>query len=71
MLGTQALAAMGSIAGWSRRTKPRMDYAKHYIDLLASLLEEKTKGNLSTEEYDLMADWLHHLRMTFVSLARK
>ncbi len=70
MLGTQALAAMGQLGDQPDAPKPRMDYAKHFIDMLA-LLEEKCKGNLATEEYDLLADWLHQLRMAYVNAARK
>ncbi|MCC6509492.1 MAG: DUF1844 domain-containing protein [Pirellulaceae bacterium] len=70
MLGTQALAAMGQLGNEHGAPPPRLDYAKHYIDLLG-LLEEKTKGNLTTEEYDLLADWLHQLRMGFISMSKR
>ena len=70
MLGTQALVAMGQLGGEGDAPPPRMDYAKHYIDLLG-LLEEKTKGNLSSEESSLLFDWLHQLRLGFVELAKR
>lgn len=70
MLGTQALASMGHLPDAPGAPKPRLDYAKHFIDLLA-MLEEKCKGNLSKEEYDLLADWLHQLRMSYINMARK
>lgn len=70
MLGTQALAAMGQLDHRGEAPAVRLDYAKHYIDLLG-LLEEKTKGNLSTQEYDLLADWLHQLRMAYVDVAKR
>ncbi len=70
MLGTQALGFMGHLPDMPGAGKPRLDYAKHYIDLLA-LIEQKCKGNLATEEYDLLADWLHQLRMSYVNQARK
>ncbi len=69
MLGTQALAHLGQLPGAPGVPKPRLDYAKHYIDMLG-LLEEKCKGNLATQEYDLLADWLHQLRMSFVNASR-
>lgn len=69
MLGTQALAAMGHFADDPNAPPPRLDYAKHYIDLLG-LLEDKTKNNLSTEESDLLRDWLHQLRMAYVEFAK-
>lgn len=70
MLGTQALAAMGQLGDGPDAPKVRLDYAKHYIDMLA-LVDEKCKGNLTTQEYDLLADWLHQLRMAFVNASRK
>lgn len=70
MLGTQALAAMGQLVSGAEAPTVRLDYAKHYIDLLG-LLEEKTKGNLSAQEYDLLADWLHQLRMAYVEVAKR
>jgi hypothetical protein len=69
MLGTQALHALGQLNDGSQPAKPRLDYAKLYIDMLA-LVEEKTKGNLTTAEYDLLADWLHQLRMAYVNLSK-
>lgn len=69
MLGSQALVAMGQL-GEESGGELRMDYAKHYIDLLG-LLEEKTKGNLTDEESSLLFDWLHQLRLGFVELAKR
>ena len=69
MLGTQALVAMGQLAD-DQGPEVRLDYAKHYIDLLG-LLEEKTKGNLNQEETSLLFDWLHQLRLGFVEVAKR
>lgn len=41
--------------------------AKEIIDLL-SVLEEKTKGNLTAEEQSVLRDMLYALRMKYVSL---
>ena len=41
--------------------------AKEIIDLL-SMLEEKTRGNLTPDEQVVMKDMLYALRMKFVSL---
>jgi hypothetical protein len=41
--------------------------AKEIIDLL-SMLEEKTRGNLTSDEQVVMKDMLYALRMKFVSL---
>jgi hypothetical protein len=42
--------------------------AKHTIDILA-MLAEKTRGNLSTEEANLLKDMLFELRMKYVQKA--
>ena len=44
--------------------------AKEIIDLL-SVLEEKTKGNLKSEEQAVLGDMLYALRMKYVSLTAK
>lgn len=44
--------------------------AKEIIDLL-SVLEEKTKGNLTTDEQTVLRDMLYALRMKYVSLTSK
>jgi hypothetical protein len=45
-----------------------LDLARHHIDLL-SVLEEKTKGNLSKEESTMIAQTLYELRSRYVQLA--
>jgi hypothetical protein len=42
--------------------------AKEIIDLL-SVLEDKTKGNLTSEEQTVLRDMLYALRMKYVTLA--
>ena len=44
--------------------------AKDIIDLL-SVLEQKTIGNLTTEEQAVLRDMLYALRMKYVSLTAK
>lgn len=65
---TQALFAMGAIP--DPQTGQRMahlDLARHHIDML-SILEEKTKGNLSKEETDMLATTVYELRNRYVQL---
>ena len=69
MLGTQALAAMGQLGQEEDAPSPRLDYAKHYIDLLG-VLEDKTKNNLAPEESKLLGDWLYQLRIGYVEVAK-
>lgn len=68
-MATQALFAMGAIAD-PRTGQPHqnLDLARHHIDML-SVLEEKTKGNLSEEESTLLASTTYELRTRYVQLA--
>lgn len=68
-MATQALFAMGAIP--DPRTGQRMahlDLARHHIDML-TVLEEKTRGNLTQEESDTLAATLYELRNRYVQLA--
>ncbi len=50
------------------RGEPDLVAAKQMIDIL-SLLEEKTKGNLTGEEHTVLEQVLYELRMRFVQAA--
>jgi hypothetical protein len=66
---TQALFAMGAIP--DPRTGQRMqhlDLARHHIDML-TVLEEKTKGNLSEEETNLLGGALYELRTRYIQMS--
>ena len=54
-------AAMQSL----ENNPPDLMMAKHNIDLLV-LLEEKTKGNRSSDEEQLLVHLLYQLRMSYV-----
>ncbi|MDT7041229.1 DUF1844 domain-containing protein [Candidatus Nitronereus thalassa] len=65
-LGTSALMLMGEKLSPDQPNAPvNLPQAKEIIDIL-SMLEEKTKGNLSTEEAAVIKDMLYTLRMKFV-----
>jgi hypothetical protein len=68
MLTTQTLFAMGllQIKGQDKR-EPDLELAKYNIDILETL-EEKTKGNLTQEEEQVLKNMLNELRMGYVSL---
>ena len=67
-LGTSALMLMGETLDPQQPAPPvNIPQAKEMIDIL-SMLEEKTKNNLSTEESSILRDMLYTLRMKFVSL---
>jgi hypothetical protein len=67
-LATQALASMGQVPDpVEGKAIVRLDVARHFIDTLA-VLEEKTKGNLTPEEEQMLGGTLHQLRMAYVSV---
>lgn len=47
------------------RAEPNLEGAAQMIDIL-SLLEQKTRGNLTVEERDVLGQVLYELRMRFV-----
>ena len=71
MLTTQTLFALGflQIKGEEER-EPDLDLARYNIELLQAL-EEKTKGNLTAEEQQLLKNTLAELRMGYVSIANQ
>ncbi len=67
-LGTSSLMLMGETLDPQQPPPPvNLPQAKEIVDIL-SLLEEKTKGNLSSEEASVLGDMLYTLRMKYVSL---
>ena len=68
-LGTSALMLMGEQLD-PQQPKPPMNLsqAKEIIDIL-SLLEEKTRGNLASDEQAVLRDMLYALRLKYVDLA--
>jgi len=70
-LATQALAMMGQFPlPGADRPEVHRDEAKHFIDLL-EMLEQKTNGNRTAEESQLLETVLHELRLGFVTLGEK
>ena len=51
------------------RYAPNLQLAQQMIDILA-MLEEKTRGNLSAEERQLIDQVLYELRMRYVEVSR-
>jgi hypothetical protein len=52
------------------KPEPNLPLARHSIDLLA-MLQEKTKGNLSSEEQRLVENGLTELRFRYVQIAEE
>lgn len=70
-LGSSSLMLMGEQLDPQQSPLPvNLPQAKEIIDLL-SVLEEKTKGNLTSEEQAVLRDMLYALRMKYVSLTSK
>jgi hypothetical protein len=70
MLAMQALSFLGEVP--DPRTGQRMfapEYARLYIDMMGSL-EERTKGNLSKDEQEMLTGLLSDLRMTWVEMTK-
>lgn len=68
-LGTSALMFMGEqLDPQQRRIEVNLSQAKEIIDIL-SMLEGKTRGNLTGEEQAVLTDMLYALRMKYVDLA--
>jgi hypothetical protein len=69
-LGSSALLHLGELehpdVGASRKD---LSLAKHTIDILA-MLEQKTKGNLSSAEAKLIESLLYDLRLRFVEASK-
>lgn len=66
---TQALFAMGAIPD-PQTGQPvlHLDLARHHIEMM-SVLEEKTKNNLTEEESKLLTGALYELRTRYVEVA--
>lgn len=65
-LGSQAIVALGIVPGPSGEKHPKdLPMGKHFIDMVA-LLEEKTEGNRTPEESEMLRTWLTQLRLTYV-----
>jgi hypothetical protein len=70
-LARPAIYAMGGIQ--DPRTGQRVAHlplARHHIDLLG-ILEEKTKGNITEEQSNLLASTMYQLRSTYIQLAQR
>ncbi len=68
-LSTSALIHLEEIEDpIAQQSAKNLPLAKQTIDLIG-MLREKTKGNLSKEEEELLKNALHQMRMTFVELS--
>jgi hypothetical protein len=65
-LASTAAIHFGDIADPSgHKSEPNLEAARQMIDILA-LLDEKTRGNLTAEERQVLEQVLYELRLRFV-----
>ncbi len=63
-----AMAGLGMLQGHDGKQSPvDLPAAKDAIDLLG-ILQEKTKGNLTKEEEEVLREGLYHLRMGYMAM---
>jgi hypothetical protein len=71
MLTTQALFALGLIQVKGEEDRePDLELARYNIDMLEAI-EQKTKGNLTPEEQELLKNTLSDLRMGYVNITNQ
>lgn len=69
MLATEALVALGQLANPATgEVQVHRPQAQYLIDMI-DVLREKTKGNLTPNEFQLIETILHQLRMAYVETA--
>ena len=71
-LRAQAEMQLGLLffGGEAEKTKPDLELARHTIDTLSMLLE-KTKGNLTPHEDQLLSGSLSELRLAYIEINRR
>jgi hypothetical protein len=70
MLAVEAAMHLGLIRTPEGVPPVDLESARHLLDMLG-LLQQKTRGNLTSEEEDLLDNVLADLRMQFVALSRR
>lgn len=70
-LATEALVALGQVPHpATNKAELHRNHAQYIIDTL-DVLRQKTKGNLSPQEQQLIDDVLHQMRLLFVAVANQ
>jgi hypothetical protein len=71
VIAAQAIGALGEgMPEQGGKPKVRIELARYHIDTL-SVLQEKTQGHLTKEEEALLEQYLHQLRMLYVSIQQR
>lgn len=70
MFSSQAAVALGLIENpISKKKSVELPLARHFIGML-TVLEEKTRGNLTDDENTFLDRSLHQLRMAFLQVEK-
>lgn len=68
-LSVQALMSLGEIENpFTKKKEKDLNQARYIIDTI-DMMKEKTKGNLDSEEENLLSTILYELKMKFAQLA--
>jgi len=68
---TQGLVLLGEVPNpYTNKKEEDVEAARHTIDIL-SMLEQKTRGNLTKEEQQLLETVLYELRMKFMAKTKR
>ncbi len=70
MMQTQMQLGIFTLGDKEEEAEPNLPIARHSIDLLA-VLQEKTKGNLTTEEHRMLENGLTELRFRYVQVSEE
>ena len=67
---TQILLYVGDLAVRGSEGMTNLDMARHHLDTLG-ILEEKTRGNLTPEEKEMLDGALYETRMRFINVSSR
>lgn len=68
---TQGLVLLGEVPNpYTNKKEEDLEAARHTVDILG-MLQEKTKGNLSSEENQLLESVLYEVRMKYMAKIKK
>jgi hypothetical protein len=68
---TQSLVLLGEVPNpYTNKKEEDLESARHTVDILG-MLQEKTKGNLSSEENQLLESVLYEVRMKYMARINK
>ncbi len=71
LLSAQAMMFLGLVPNpATQKPETQLPTARYFIDMI-SILEEKTAGQLTKEESDILDETLHSLRMTYMQRSKQ